>query len=69
MTELLDLLAMWGLLQVLFVCCFARAAGLRELRSQQYTPALTAHESREIQLFDSLRVTRTDGPCNTSNPN
>jgi hypothetical protein len=28
-TEVLDLLAMWALLQVLFVWCFARAAGLR----------------------------------------
>jgi hypothetical protein len=28
-TEVLDLLAMWALLQVLIVWCFARAAGLR----------------------------------------
>jgi len=28
-TEVLDLLAMWALLQVLFVWCFARGAGLR----------------------------------------
>ena len=27
-TEVLDLLAMWALLQVFFVWCFARAAGL-----------------------------------------
>jgi hypothetical protein len=28
-SEVPDLLAMWGLLQVLFVWCFARGAGLR----------------------------------------
>jgi hypothetical protein len=28
-TEVLDLLAMWALLQVLFVWCFARGDGLR----------------------------------------
>jgi len=34
-TEVLDLLAMWALLQVLFVWCFARAGGLRAFELEE----------------------------------
>jgi hypothetical protein len=46
-SELLDLLAMWGLLQVLFVWCLARAAGVRELRSQRCIAAAVARPHRD----------------------
>jgi hypothetical protein len=34
-TEVLDLLAMWALLQMLFVWCFARGDGLRALELEE----------------------------------
>ncbi len=39
MSDVLDLLAMWGLLQVLFVWCVDRAGRLRALRCEQYIAA------------------------------
>jgi hypothetical protein len=35
-TEVLNLLAMWALLQVLFLWCFARGDGLRALELEEY---------------------------------
>jgi hypothetical protein len=56
-TDLLDFLAAWALLQVLFVWCLARAARLREPRSQRCI--FMALTSRENGRSSSLRAAAT----------
>jgi hypothetical protein len=61
-TEVLDLLAMWALLQVLFVWCLARGAGLR-------APLEEYGYEGQIQRVDTRpQPGCTASPCVRSNP-
>jgi hypothetical protein len=54
MSTLVNCLAMWGLVQLLFIWCWARAGNLREIERQRYrAPVACGADWVKIEVFQS----------------